>query len=142
MVWATGFKPNYPWLDEGLLDRKGGIIHDGGVMTQPGLYVLGLSVHSNPEIDLPRRRRWRRSIPDLARQRLSRSCDVVTLSVASTCVAFYLYGAGICAVPPGASGMTRELGLIVVMAARNATPGRSSHAGRPGTTLIGANVPQ
>ncbi|HZX55286.1 MAG TPA: hypothetical protein VFE86_11430, partial [Ilumatobacteraceae bacterium] len=43
VVWATGFKPNYPWLDKTLLDRKGGILHDGGVMTQPGLYVLGLS---------------------------------------------------------------------------------------------------
>ena len=43
VVWATGFKPNYPWLDKGLLDRKGAIVHDGGVMTRPGLYVLGLS---------------------------------------------------------------------------------------------------
>jgi putative flavoprotein involved in K+ transport len=43
VIWATGFKPNYPWLDKTLLDTKGGIIHDGGVMTRPGLYVLGLS---------------------------------------------------------------------------------------------------
>ena len=42
VIWATGFKPNYPWLEEGLLDRKGGMIHDGGVMNQPGMYVLGL----------------------------------------------------------------------------------------------------
>ena len=42
VVWATGFTPNYPWLDPTLLDRKGGIIHDGGVMSEPGMYVLGL----------------------------------------------------------------------------------------------------
>ena len=42
VVWATGFRPNYPWLDATLLDRKGAIQHDGGVMAQPGMYVLGL----------------------------------------------------------------------------------------------------
>ena len=42
VIWATGFKPSYPWLDPALLDRKGGIVHDGGVMKQPGMYVLGL----------------------------------------------------------------------------------------------------
>jgi putative flavoprotein involved in K+ transport len=42
VIWATGFTPNYPWLDETLLDRRGGIIHDGGVMKQAGMYVLGL----------------------------------------------------------------------------------------------------
>ncbi len=42
VVWATGFRPNYPWLPSELLDRKGAIVHDGGVMAQPGMYVLGL----------------------------------------------------------------------------------------------------
>lgn len=42
IVWATGFRPNYPWLDSQLLDHKGGIKHDGGVMFTPGMYVLGL----------------------------------------------------------------------------------------------------
>ncbi len=42
VVWATGFVPNYPWLDAALLDRKGSIRHDGGVMAHPGMYVLGL----------------------------------------------------------------------------------------------------
>jgi putative flavoprotein involved in K+ transport len=42
VVWATGFRPDYPWLEPDLLDRKGAIIHDGGVMARPGLYVLGL----------------------------------------------------------------------------------------------------
>lgn len=42
VIWATGFRPDYPWLDDELLDRKGAIRHDGGVMDRPGMYVLGL----------------------------------------------------------------------------------------------------
>lgn len=42
IIWATGFVPNHPYLDPKLLDRKGAIRHDGGVMEQPGMYVLGL----------------------------------------------------------------------------------------------------
>ena len=42
VIWATGFRPEYPWLEEDLLDRKGQIMHDGGVMSRPGMYVLGL----------------------------------------------------------------------------------------------------
>ncbi len=42
VIWATGFRPNYPWLNQDLLDHKGAIRHDGGVMEQPGMYVLGL----------------------------------------------------------------------------------------------------
>jgi putative flavoprotein involved in K+ transport len=42
VVWATGFRPTSPWLDAGLLDRKGRLVHDGGVLRAPGMYVLGL----------------------------------------------------------------------------------------------------
>lgn len=42
IVWATGFRPTYPWLDESHLDRRGRLIHDGGVLGTAGLYVLGL----------------------------------------------------------------------------------------------------
>ena len=42
VVWATGHRPRYPWLDPGLLDRHGAIRHDGGVMNTAGMYVLGL----------------------------------------------------------------------------------------------------
>jgi putative flavoprotein involved in K+ transport len=43
IVWATGFRPDYSWLDLPVLDYKGNIRHDGGVVTEaPGLYVLGL----------------------------------------------------------------------------------------------------
>ena len=43
IVWATGFRPDYAWLEVPVLDPKGNIRHDGGVVTEaPGLYVLGL----------------------------------------------------------------------------------------------------
>lgn len=42
VIWATGFQRRYPWLDPSLLDRKGDVVHDGGVLPRPGLYVLGL----------------------------------------------------------------------------------------------------
>ncbi len=42
VIWATGFRPDYSWLDVPVLDRKGRIRHDGGVVDAPGLYVLGL----------------------------------------------------------------------------------------------------
>ncbi len=43
IVWATGFRPDYSWLHVPVLDLKGNIRHDGGVVTEaPDLYVLGL----------------------------------------------------------------------------------------------------
>ena len=44
IVWATGFRPDYRWLDVPVLDAKGQLRHDGGVVDSPGLYALGLSV--------------------------------------------------------------------------------------------------
>ena len=45
ILWATGYKPDYSWLEAPVLDRKGRIRHDGGVVDTPGManmYVLGL----------------------------------------------------------------------------------------------------
>jgi putative flavoprotein involved in K+ transport len=42
VVWATGFRPDYSWLDVPVFDRKGALRHDRGVVDAPGLYVLGL----------------------------------------------------------------------------------------------------
>jgi putative flavoprotein involved in K+ transport len=44
IVWATGFRPGYGWLDVPVLDAKGQLRHDGGVVDSPGLYALGLPV--------------------------------------------------------------------------------------------------
>jgi putative flavoprotein involved in K+ transport len=43
IVWATGYRPDFSWLHLPVLDRKGRVRHDGGVVTAaPGLYVMGM----------------------------------------------------------------------------------------------------
>jgi putative flavoprotein involved in K+ transport len=42
IIWATGFRPDLSWLDVPVFNRKGQLIHDGGVTTWPGLYVIGM----------------------------------------------------------------------------------------------------
>lgn len=42
VIWATGYRPDYSWLDVPVFDRKGRIRHDGGVVDAPGMYVMGL----------------------------------------------------------------------------------------------------
>ena len=44
IVWATGFRPDYRWLHVPVLDSKGRLRHDGGVVDAPGLYAIGLPV--------------------------------------------------------------------------------------------------
>jgi putative flavoprotein involved in K+ transport len=44
IVWATGFRPDYGWLDVPVIDAKGQLRHVGGVVDSPGLYALGLPV--------------------------------------------------------------------------------------------------
>ena len=44
VVWATGFRPDYTWLDVPVVDAKGHLVHEGGVVDSPGLYALGLPV--------------------------------------------------------------------------------------------------
>lgn len=41
IVWATGYRSDYSWLDVPVLDRKGRVKHDGGVVESPGMYLLG-----------------------------------------------------------------------------------------------------
>jgi putative flavoprotein involved in K+ transport len=44
VVWATGFRPDYTWLHVPVVDPKGHLRHDGGVVDAPGLYALALPV--------------------------------------------------------------------------------------------------
>jgi putative flavoprotein involved in K+ transport len=41
IIWATGYRPDYSWLDVPVLDRKGRLQHDGGVVSAPGMYLMG-----------------------------------------------------------------------------------------------------
>jgi putative flavoprotein involved in K+ transport len=42
IVWATGFRPDHSWLEVPVLDRKGRVRHDGGVVASPGMYLIGM----------------------------------------------------------------------------------------------------
>ncbi len=42
IIWATGYRADYSWLDVPVLDRKGNIKHAGGVVDAPGMYAMGL----------------------------------------------------------------------------------------------------
>jgi putative flavoprotein involved in K+ transport len=41
IIWATGYRPDTSWLDVPVLDRKGMVLHDGGIVPSPGMYLMG-----------------------------------------------------------------------------------------------------
>jgi putative flavoprotein involved in K+ transport len=42
VIWACGYRPDYSWLRLPVLDRRGRVVHDGGVVRDaPGVYLLG-----------------------------------------------------------------------------------------------------
>jgi putative flavoprotein involved in K+ transport len=43
VIWATGYRPDYSWIDIPGVVRGGKVIHRRGVTEAPGLYFLGLS---------------------------------------------------------------------------------------------------
>lgn len=44
VLWATGIEPDFSWLELPVLDPRGRLRHEGGVVDWPGLYVTGLPV--------------------------------------------------------------------------------------------------
>lgn len=42
IIWATGFRPDYSWLDLPVVTPRGHLRHVGGVVDAPGLYAMGL----------------------------------------------------------------------------------------------------
>jgi putative flavoprotein involved in K+ transport len=43
VIWATGYRPDYSWIREPVLDAEGNASHRRGVTDVPGLYFLGLT---------------------------------------------------------------------------------------------------
>ena len=43
VIWATGYRPDYSWIDAPILDLDGRLRHRRGVTDVPGLYFLGLT---------------------------------------------------------------------------------------------------
>jgi putative flavoprotein involved in K+ transport len=42
VIWATGYRRIYPWLQEPVLDGNGELVHRQGFTAVPGLFALGL----------------------------------------------------------------------------------------------------
>jgi putative flavoprotein involved in K+ transport len=42
ILWATGYRTDYSWLDVDVFDAQGQPQHQRGVSTEPGIYFLGL----------------------------------------------------------------------------------------------------
>jgi putative flavoprotein involved in K+ transport len=43
VIWATGYRPDYSWIDLPIFDPDGRVRHRRGVTDVPGLYFLGLT---------------------------------------------------------------------------------------------------
>jgi putative flavoprotein involved in K+ transport len=43
VVWATGYRPDFSWIDLPILDSNGRLRHRRGVTDVPGLFFLGLT---------------------------------------------------------------------------------------------------
>ena len=43
VIWATGYRPDYSWIDVPVFDSDGRLQHRRGVTDAPGLYFLGLT---------------------------------------------------------------------------------------------------
>jgi putative flavoprotein involved in K+ transport len=43
VIWATGYRPDYSWIDLPIFDGNGDLRHRRGVTDAPGLYFLGLT---------------------------------------------------------------------------------------------------
>ncbi|MCU9836866.1 NAD(P)/FAD-dependent oxidoreductase [Ruegeria sp. WL0004] len=42
IIWATGFRQDFGWLEVDAFDKVGGPVHQRGVSQEPGVYFLGL----------------------------------------------------------------------------------------------------
>ena len=43
VIWATGYRPDYSWIDLPVFEPNGRLRHRRGVTDAPGLYFLGLT---------------------------------------------------------------------------------------------------
>jgi putative flavoprotein involved in K+ transport len=42
IIWATGYSPNFSWIDLPLFDKDGYPVHLRGITKYSGLYFIGL----------------------------------------------------------------------------------------------------
>jgi putative flavoprotein involved in K+ transport len=41
IIWASGYRPDYSWVEVPIFDHRGRLRHDGGVVCEPGMYLMG-----------------------------------------------------------------------------------------------------
>jgi putative flavoprotein involved in K+ transport len=41
IIWAIGYRPDYSWIEVPIVDHKGRLRHDGGIVCEPGMYLMG-----------------------------------------------------------------------------------------------------
>ena len=57
ILWATGFHPDYSWMELPVLDHKGRIRHEGGVVTEaPRGLCDRHAIPPSPQVDVHPRR--------------------------------------------------------------------------------------
>jgi putative flavoprotein involved in K+ transport len=42
VIWCTGFRQDFSWIDLPVFDESGEVVHERGVTAEPGLFFLGL----------------------------------------------------------------------------------------------------
>jgi len=42
VIWCTGFRQDFSWIDVPVFDEESAPIHEHGVASEPGLYFVGL----------------------------------------------------------------------------------------------------
>ena len=42
VIWCTGFRPDFGWIDVPVFGEDGEPMHERGVASEPGLYFVGL----------------------------------------------------------------------------------------------------
>jgi putative flavoprotein involved in K+ transport len=43
VIWATGYRSDYSWIDVPVFDQDGRVLHRRGITDYPGLFFLGLT---------------------------------------------------------------------------------------------------
>jgi putative flavoprotein involved in K+ transport len=80
VIWCTGFRQDFSWIDVPAFEKDGEPIHTRGVSTEPGLYFVGLSFQYSLSSEvLPGRGRDAKFVVNqlLARERNARPADRV-----------------------------------------------------------------
>ena len=81
IVWATGFRPDYGWLDVPVVDAKGQLHHEGGVVGGAGTVRAGAARAAAAQVHVHLRYRGRRARGDRSPRAVPGRAPVILLPV-------------------------------------------------------------